>query len=78
MFLGQETSGKVNKNSEKNLRVFKNVHFPMNSMFTAVAGIKVTVVLQRIYFLLIERKRTRKFDSTMLCLIEMTKLQEEV
>lgn len=49
MFLDQGTWGEVNKNSEKNLRLFKNGHFAMNSIFTAVAGIKVTVVLQRIY-----------------------------
>lgn len=56
MFLGQGTSGKVNNNSENNLRVFINGHFATNSMFSVVAGLKVTVVLQRFFFLT-ERKR---------------------
>lgn len=75
MFLGQGTSGKVNNNSENNLRVFINGHFATNSMFSVVAGLKVTVVLQRFFFFLL---RGRELESCFynVVSIQMTKLQE--
>lgn len=48
MFLGQETATQVSIDSEKDLRVFINDHFHINSVCSAVADIKFNVILLRI------------------------------
>lgn len=79
MFLGQETATQVSIDSEKDLRVFINDRFHTNSMCSAVADIKFNVILLRINEeKKIERKRTRKIVTRILCLIWMTRLQEEI